>query len=86
LSPFQSISLEISVLNGSIIVVGKLLGQEIDTLKLVLNQEKSEKLLAESFYDWEIVGKRIFVEANESGVKQLRITPIKSILSTMIKE
>jgi hypothetical protein len=64
LSPFQSISLEISVLNGSIIIVGKLLGQEIDTLKLVLNQERSEKLLAESFDDWEIVGKRIFVEAN----------------------
>jgi hypothetical protein len=64
LSPFQSISLEISVLNGSIIIVGKLLGQEIDTVKLVLNQERSEKLLAESFDDWEIVGKRIFVEAN----------------------
>lgn len=64
LSPFQSISLEISVLNGSIIIVGKLLGQEIDTLKLVLNRERSEKILAESFDDWEIVGKRIFVEAN----------------------
>lgn len=64
LSPFQSISLEISVLNGSIIIVGKLLGQEIDTLRLVLNQENSYKIFSESFNDWEIVGKRVFVEAN----------------------